>query len=128
MTTPTKNTATAKLRDTLASYYGTEAYHVNPLYRWMRYTDGVKAFAMHAGNGAYWLLDIIGTECQTLARNEGFVNIVLSVGEDKHAVITFDDGDDQEVMAKKSITYTDCPPGTWRFFLVSSVLMLPSEY
>jgi hypothetical protein len=36
MTTPTTNTATAKLRDTLANY-GTEAYHVNPLYRWMRY-------------------------------------------------------------------------------------------
>jgi hypothetical protein len=108
----------------LAQFIGTEQYHFNPLYRWMKYTDGVKYFAEKAG--AYWLLDIIGTEMQEIARRELFISIDFTVREGTGLIVA-DDGDGG-VLYERVIGWTDCPEGTWKFFLCNSVLMLRSEY
>lgn len=112
----------------LAQFTGTEQYHFNPLYRWLRYTDGVKYFCQHAGGGAYWFLDIMGTEMRKLSDAEPFViSIKLSVKEDNACKITADDGDGK-ILWFRNISYTDCPAGEYRFFLCNQVLMLASEY
>ena len=111
----------------LEHFTGTEQYYFNPLYRWMKYTDGVKFFAESAGGGAYWLIDIIGTELMQLAKNEEFLTIDLVVLENQSAWIVVGDGNGNTLKTKR-IDATDCPVGVWRFFLQHNVLMLASEY
>lgn len=117
---------TQDLEAALAGFIGTESYTYNPLYKWLMYTDGVQAFAKHAGNGAYWFLDIIGTELHKLANREEFLSIALDV-KGSAAVITVDDGNGK-VLWSKQISFTDCPEGEWKFFLSHHVLMLAQEY
>lgn len=120
-------TDTITLQQELEQFIGTEKYHYNPLYRWLKYTDGVKYFAENAGGGAYWFLDIIGTELRSLAHFRSFLVIELRVHANQSADIVVTDGDDSELWAKV-ISATDCPTGNWRFFLQGDVLMLTSEY
>jgi hypothetical protein len=120
-------TDTMTLQQELEQFIGTEQYHFNPLYRWMNYTDGVKYFATNAGGGAYWLLDIIGTELQPLARKHGFLTVDLLVHDTAKADIVVTDGDYLELW-RRHIDWTDCPQGVWKFFLQSGVLMVTSEY
>ena len=112
------------LVDDLSQFTGTEQYHFNPLYKWLNYTDGVKYFAEKAG--AYWFLDIVGTEYRGLAKFEPFLVITLKSHGGK-AVIVVDDGNDNEIKRKR-IEFTDCPEGDYKFFLIGDVLLLSSEY
>ena len=114
------------LRYALANFYGTEGYYFNPMYKWMIYTDGVKFFAENAGGGAYWLLDIIGTEFKELQKSERFVHTILWVKEGE-ADITASDGNGKHLYTRH-LDYTDCPVGKWEFYLTDKVLMLTSEY
>jgi hypothetical protein len=117
----------SKLRADLDNFTGTEQYHRQPLYRNMLYTDGVEYFCENAGNGAYWFLDIIGTEVHAIQRKgEEFLNIVLLVTADEQAAIKVDDGNGRELFLR-TIDWTDCPAGEWQFFLENDVLCLPSE-
>lgn len=120
-------TDTIDLQSNLGQFIGTEQYHFNPLYPWLKYTDGVQYFAEHAGGGAYWFLDIVGTEVQPLTRRRPFLTVDLVVNSYSSAAIVVTDGNDRELW-RKAINGTDCPVGTWRFFLQRGVLMLTSEY
>lgn len=120
-------TDTIELQSSLTQFIGTEQYHFNPLYPWLKYTDGAKYFAEKAGGGAYWFLDIIGTEFQPMTRRSSFLTIDLLVNDSGNADIFVTDGNDRQLL-KKRIGWTDCPIGTWRFFLQNHVLMLTSEY
>ena len=113
----------------LQQFIGSEQVYFHPLYRTMKYTDGVRHFATAAG--AYWLLDIVGTEYhpQTVGERpkwDYFLSIKLVV-EGSKGVITVTDGN-YTTFAERKVPYTDCPEGTWRFYLTDSVLLLPSEY
>ncbi len=113
----------------LSQFTGSERVYFNPLYKAMHYTDGVQYFANEAG--AYWLLDIIGTEFfpKTLGRDpewDSFLVIEVTV-RDSAAVITVNDGNDN-IFTTKEISYTDCPEGEWKFYLTDNVLLLPGEY
>lgn len=120
-------TDTIDLQSSLSQFIGTEQYHYNPLYSWLKYTDGVQYFAQNAGGGAYWFLDIVGTEVQALTKRRPFLTIDLVVKRHDDAAIIVTDGNDRGVW-HKTIDATDCPKGTWRFFLQHDVLMLASEY
>lgn len=120
-------TDTASLSSDLAQFIGTEQYHYNPLYPWLKYTDGVQYFAQKAGGGAYWFMDIIGTEIQPLTNRRPFLTIDLMVHESAQADILVTDGNDKELW-RRHIDWTDCPQGVWRFFLQRGVMMLTSEY
>lgn len=109
----------------LSQFTGTSAYHrtfmFNPK---LVHTDGVQYFAETAG--CYWLLDIIATEVYPLTKKEPFLSIKLGV-DDGQAHIRVEDGD-CETLLKKDIEHTDCPEGSYEFFLTDNVLMLTSEY
>lgn len=111
----------------LSQFTGTEQYYSNPLYRWLKYTDGVKFFCQNAGGGAYWFLDIVGTELRSLAHHNTFLVIDLVVDAKEKCEIRVTNGDDEKLWSKK-IGYTDCPAGSYKFFLYSDVMMLASEY
>jgi len=117
----------AKFKAELAHFTGTEHYYFNPLYKQMRYTDGVRYLASTVG--AYWLLDIIGTEfCprQTSGEWDSFVAIKLTVAM-QSMMISIQDGNHNEYL-HKHISFTDFPEGEWSLWLVDGVLLLPSEY
>lgn len=117
---------TQDLEAGLAPFYGTELWHRNPLYPRMTYTDGVQFFAENAGNGAYWFLDIVGTEVHHLhGKAEEFIVVVLD-SDGKKAKLSADDGDGN-VFWKRDIDFTDCPAGRWKFYLENNVLCLPAE-
>ena len=113
----------------LAQYSGTEQWYrsINPI---VTYTDGVKYFADTAG--AHWLIDILSTELVNPCLKEGFLSIKVVV-TNRRARLTAGDGNGNTLWRRK-ISYTDCPSGTWKFFMApggaegSLVLMLPSEY
>ena len=117
----------AKFKAELGQFTGTEHYYCNPLYQAMNYTDGVKYLATTVG--AYWLLDIIGTEFflkQKSGEWDGFVVIKLTVAMNA-MVIQVQDGDHNDYL-HKNIPFTDFPEGEWALWLVEGVLLLPSEY
>jgi len=125
----TQHMTSEDLAFNLANFYGTENWTRHALNKQMLYTDGVAYFAEHAGNGAHWFLDIVATELAPKAEQPGheFMAIRLMVHPGGTASITADDGDGLELY-KRGIQWTDCPSGTWSFYLTDNVLMLPTEY
>ena len=116
-----------KFKAELGQFTGTERYYFNPLYQEMNYTDGVNYLA--ATVGAYWLLDIIGTEFfpkQKSGEWDSFVVIKLTT-EMYSMVIHVQDGNHNEYL-HKNIQFTDFPEGEWALWLVNGILLLPSEY
>lgn len=116
----------------LRYFTGTEQYFKHTINPRFVYTDGVRYFARNAGNGAYWFLDIAATEIFEIhaKKEEYFLNVkIVSTGNT--AKIIVEDGNDG-VLFKRDIEYTDCPDGTWEFFMIfdgeQSVMLVPSEY
>lgn len=109
----------------LSGYTGTENWYRHHFVRDVTYTDGVKAFAEQAG--AWWFVDDSIIEYAPLMRQHGFLTITLNVSDELTATIVVDDGNDN-LLADKTINYTDCPVGTYRFYFTDNVLLLPSEY
>lgn len=107
----------------LHGFTGTEHWYRHWLGR-LLYTDGVKYFADTVG--AHWFLDIVATEFLILFKRSPFLSIVMQVVDGK-ADITVDDGNGN-VLYERHVDMTDCPQGTWPFYLTDGVLMLPTEY
>jgi hypothetical protein len=114
-----------ELAAALQQFTGTENYYKHWLGK-LQYTDGVKYFAETAGGGAYWFLDIVATEILPLQAKEPFISIELLVDSDA-ANLQVTDGNDNQIFAK-AISYTDCPTGSWNFYLIDNILLLRSEY
>lgn len=112
------------LKRSLSHFTGTETWWRHALNRNMLYTDGVKFFASNAE--ACWFLDIVATELLPVQWQHPFMRIELAVKDEK-AKITVDNGDCL-ILFEKKIGYTDCPEGTWEFYLTDNVLLMPSEY
>ena len=109
----------------LNQFTGTEQYYKSNMFvPKMVHTDGVEYFCEKAS--AYWFLDIVATEIFGLQEVDYFLSITLAV-QDGKATITVEDGD-CEVLFEKNIEFTDCPEGSYEFFLTDNVLMLTSEY
>jgi hypothetical protein len=109
----------------LSQFYGTEKYHKTFVFSPnLKHTDGVQYFAEQAG--AFWFLDIVATEIYPFSDKYPFMTIYLTV-KDGEAEIIVQDGDISRVF-QRHINFTDCPEGTYEFFLTDDVLMLCSEY
>lgn len=119
-------TTTQELKSLLSNYYCSEQYFYNPLYPMLKYTDGVKAFAENAGGGAYWFLDIIGTEF--LQKADPDFNVVILNVTDTIWEITMQEDSGCPFLHRHDGDYTDCPKGEWKFYLINNILLLPSEY
>ncbi len=109
----------------LAQFTGTEHYFPHAISR-MKYTDGVQFFAENAGGGAYWFLDIVGTELMEIHATEPFVSIKL-LAINSQADIAATDGNDTQLF-HRHIEFTDCPDGEWTFYLIDGILLLTGEY
>lgn len=119
---------TNELEELMAQCYGTEHYYREFLLSY-RYTDGVKTFAMNAGNGAFWFLqEVNGMIVDNKIRQSGdnLTTIHLKVNGGK-ADIIMENNDNKYT---KHISYTDCPDGDWVFyyFTSSNVLIWNGEY
>lgn len=122
----------ASLSHELRHFTGTQGYKYNPLYPWLKYTDGVKHFLQRAG--AYWFLDILGTELQPVfgTRFRFWSRVVLTVNQAGATIAVYLDterrvGPAEELILSKHLPLTDCPYGEWKFVLNHRVLCLPSE-
>jgi hypothetical protein len=103
----------------------------------LTYTDGVRDVAEAAG--AYWLLDVIGTEFTPVMLKQfetgyGIASIHLLVGQDNSAIIVMSAGG--EKIYERTLEYTSFPVGSWEFLLgvdndlvgYRTTLILPTEY
>ena len=115
------NLEKAKTALDLSQFYGTENYyrHISGKV----YTDGVQYFASQAG--AYWFVDLVLLE-MAHGLKEPFLVVMLTV-KNEEAEIVITDGN-YEVLARKSIEWTDCPAGEYTFYICDGVMMLSSEY
>ena len=126
-----------ELKSELAHFSGTENYyrHVLPMCNEkLTLTDGVKYWAEKVGG--YWFLDIVLTEIMPYINdpenNEGdyhlqsFACVELDV-IDGEADIRFGDGSG-ETHVWEHIDFTNCPAGTWSFWIEGGVMLLPSEH
>lgn len=111
----------AELQSNLAQFFSTERYYRH--FTGMRFSDGVLFFAKHAE--AFWFLDIVGS-VRHLVKEEPFVVVELVV-KGSTADFKMHDGNGSYLMYKR-IDFTDCPEGTWKFYLQNNVLIVPSEY
>ena len=116
-----------------ASRNGANGFIRHPLARNLIYTDGVRDVAQLAG--AYWLLDVIGTEFVPayLKLEEPGLGVIKVIVKHDAAKITMDVDDGQPPVYIRRIEYTDFPEGTWTFYMasddgVSCTLILPTEY
>lgn len=110
----------------LIYFTGTENYYRHPLIRKVCYTDGIK-YVADAGN-ARWLIDEIAI--QQINRSisaEGFQVWTLKVNEDKTAVFTCDDGNENTIY-REEINYTTFPLDEIKLYCIDNVILLPSEY
>lgn len=137
------------LRNELRHHTGSEQIFHHSLVKSFNYTEGVRAFFQNAGNGAYWLGDILATEpaIKNAVVAEGFCIAMLDVKADNTAKLTVSrdcNSSDEEpivytpvdVRYERAISFTDCPAGQWRFYLAWTevgdkpvvMAMLPTEY
>lgn len=123
-----KTESSTNLVAELGRFVGTSQYYFHPLYAWMKYTDGVKYFCEHAGNGAYWFLDIIGTELKKPASMNSMLWVNLMVSGDEASIYARNGSSQGRLVYNKNIPWTDCPPGKYLFYLQNGVFFLQSEY
>ena len=121
----------AELLAALRQFYGTEHYYQTG--QVTQATDGVFFLAEEAG--IHWLLNIIDTVFHKFT--EDFVNVKLTVFEDRSAKVVIDNGmdlkDKFEAMRyrcfhKQKIPYTDFVLDELKLYVQGKVILLPSEY
>ncbi len=140
-----------ELRQMLRNYTGSEQVYRHSLARQFNYTEGARAFFRNAGQGAYWLSDILATEpsITRAVQQNGFMVVALQVeGTKAQLKVAYDLSETTDahgkttgvecsgVVFERIIDHTDCPEGIWKFYLTwtqvggSEVVlcMLPSEY
>ena len=117
---------TLKAED-LRQFTGTEHWYRHGLVRDILFTDGAKYLADHAS--AYWLLDEIALAQRGSNRvaAEAFQVWKLTVNPDHTATLTCDDGNGN-VVASKTIPFTDFPLPEVTLYFTDKTILLPSEY
>lgn len=133
-----------ELHNLLRQHSGSEVIYKHPLVASFNYTEGVLEFAQKAGNGAYWMLDILATEPAILKQIKafGFALVLLKVTGTKFLLTVADDIGEPPIFSLDG--NTDCPEapvtesnpdGVWKFYLetgyvgngVVTICMLPQE-
>ena len=98
-------------------------YH--PMYRNIRYTDGVQFVHKHAG----WVItDMLAVLTHHKnVKSQDFVCVKVNVTKDRRAIMTYEDGD-CKVLYRQEYDATDLSVNEIKFFYTDGVLMLASEY
>jgi hypothetical protein len=144
-------TSAQELSAELCQHTGSDQLFHHSLVKSFNYTEGVRAFFQQAGQGAYWLGDILATEpaIKDAVRMHGFciallevtgTSAVLTVARDmstkKDAAGAVTGRTFDCVAFERLIDYTDCPEGAWKFYLTATetqggrviLALLPTEY
>jgi hypothetical protein len=108
----------------LAHFTGSENCYFHPLFRAMKYTDGVKYVS---DNGANWLVvAILSHVIPLMKKGEEFIVAKLVKKDNGGALLTLDDGNDN-ILAQQEFSLTDFPLPSIKFYAENGMLMLPSE-
>jgi hypothetical protein len=110
----------------LAHFTGSQQLFFSPLFRAIKYTEGVQFIS---ANGAGWLVDAILSHgiFTPKVTCEPFILATLKVNvKTKAAVLTFENGNGKKV-AQQKFDWTDFPLEEISFYLEDRVLMLPME-
>ena len=123
-----KTISSIEFRKTLAQFTGTASYftHLIANGMTMNLTDGCHFIREYAGEGAYWLFDIILSWQMNLGTFE-FQVWKLKQQEDESWIIRCSDGNDK-LLAEQLIAYSDFPIDSVEIWLIEGVALLPSEY
>ena len=112
------------IENDLQMFTGTDNYYFNPLFKSIKYTEGVKYVSDY---GAGWLVtDILGYLCSKKLKSQEFLSITFEKKVDK-GTLFFHDGNGN-LLGKHKYDYTDFPIPSLKMFCYDNVLMLASEY
>lgn len=112
-------------KDNLGYFTGSENFYKHRM-SGLIYTDGIHYIAEHGGtNGAYWLIDLIGSYQRQL-KGEEFQLWTLKVN-DKKAVITCQSDSDMPNLVEQHIEYTDFDLKELKLYVENNCCCLPSE-
>jgi hypothetical protein len=111
----------------LSQFTGSQTWYRHGLLRHVLYTEGVRYVAEQAGS--HWLLDeiAIAQKAQPRVAAEPFQHWVLEVRDNRTALLSCDDGNDNVVFSK-AIEYTDFPLPKIALYFTDNTILLPSEY
>ncbi len=124
-------------KNVLAQFRGTDGYtRYSPLFRRLLLTDGAKYVAENGGtNGAFWLMDAIGSYQSKLLKKECFQEYQFWKLEvtGSSAVLTCREDTGVKPAVKQKIEYTDFDLASIELWVMpmgdgNYVIMLPSEH
>jgi hypothetical protein len=122
-----------QLQAALPHFTGSENFYRHPL-SGLIYTDGIQYLAENAGNGAYWLIDAIGSyqRDQKVRGNPRLMEFQLwelKLNGKGGAVLTCreDSGKGNPPKITQEIEYTDFPLDEIKLYVENNTLCLPSE-
>lgn len=125
-----------KIREELEQFYGTEQYYFNPLFRNIKYTDGITY--MYNACKAHWLLIDLLANCQVLNKKHEFLAIKLLKDPKQTTCRVFYEDGNNIVLKRTDYQVTDFPLDNQivenkvqpaiTFFFRDNILYLPSEY
>lgn len=113
------------LEEGIAQCTGTSTYWKHPIGK-ITYTDGIKWVADTAG--AYWLIDLIASHQGNASLKREWFQLWEMTVTGRSAVVTCRHDTGTPPLVTQRIGYTDFPEGTWKFYLIDGVLMVPREY
>ena len=100
-------------------------HYYNPMYPKFYYTIGIKNFIEK--HEASWITDyIFSLQLKKKIRQEPFQSWVFKVKDNKCNVEVTDGN--RKSLYKGKIPFTDLEDGTYKFWFVDNVLLLPEEY
>lgn len=123
------------LKTDLLQFTGSQRYYFQPLYPWLKYTEGVRFFMQEAK--CWWLLDKLGTELAPRFANKmqfwAQVEVTSTEEHGAHILVLEKVWDEQRkgsnhiCVLDDLVSTTDLPVGTWKFVLNHRVMCLPQE-
>jgi hypothetical protein len=124
----TQRISSQEFEQSLKGFHGTENYYQHMLFNGISIllTDGCHFVRENAGNGAYWLFDLI-LSWQYKLTQELFQVWRLSKQKDDTWLVQCSDGNEQ-VLVSQMILSSDFPVDTFEVWLIEGVLVLPTEY
>ena len=141
-----------ELKNLLRQCSGGDCIYKHSMVKSFVYTEGAREFFQNAGDGAYWLADILATEpairrgvaehglCVVLLDVKGrkaTLTVSVDLITDKDAAGEVTGYRPQSIQFQRAIDYTDCPEGFWKLYLDRTELeggaevmicLLPQEY
>ena len=112
--------------DELDIFTGSELWYKHSMIKSITYTEGVRYLAARVG--AYWLIDevVFAQKANKQLPKQHMQIWHLTVNDSEGELTCI--GDDETIIFKKKIPYTDFPMESFKLYFCNNVILLPSEY